>query len=62
MISGLNWCVDDGVWKDILCMAMYNGVYVGISFENLTMDVALRVTAYCAVDWRAIRNQIFANI
>lgn len=62
MVDWLKWCVDDGKGKDVLCVAVYNGIYVGISFENLAMDIALRVATYSTVYWRAIRDQILANV
>lgn len=62
MVDRLKWCVDDGEGKDVLCVAVYNGIYVGISFENLAMDISLRVATFCALYWRPIRNQILANV
>lgn len=41
---------------------MHNSVDIRVRFHYCRVDVALGVAAYCAINWRAICDQVLADV
>lgn len=56
MVYGLERCINNRIRKDVLGMAMYDSINVGITLQYPAVDVAFCIAADCAIDRLAICN------